>query len=111
MESVINELVKKKNLAHFLVAIDKLITGFVLFCFKTQLVEINMDVDQKWHRHFVGRGANVLHEIQDQCGGVIVSFPKQNTGSTKVIIKGGKECVESAKKRIQEIVDDLVNFL
>jgi predicted PilT family ATPase len=73
----------------------------------TQLVEINMDVDQKWHRHFVGRGANVLHEIQDQCGGVIVSFPKQNTGSTKIIIKGGKECVESAKKRIQEIVDDL----
>jgi len=71
-----------------------------------QSVEIAMDVDPKHHRHFVYRGAQVLREIQEQFGGVSISFPKVNSGSTRVTLKGAKECVESAKKRIQEIVED-----
>lgn len=67
-----------------------------------------MDVDPKHHRHFVFRGAQVLRDVQEQFGGVSISFPKANTGSSKVTLKGAKECVEAAKKRIQEIVDDLV---
>lgn len=72
-----------------------------------QFVEVHVEVDPKWYRHFVSRGASVLHEVQDQCGGVMISFPKQGAGTNNVTIKGGKECVQSAKKRILEIVDDL----
>lgn len=73
-----------------------------------ETVEIHVNVDPKWHRHFVLRNAEVIREIQDQNGGVIISFPRQNSNDSKVSIKGSKNCVESAKERILEIVDDLV---
>jgi hypothetical protein len=72
-----------------------------------ETVEIHVNVDPKWHRHFVLRNAEVIREIQDQNGGVIISFPRQNSNDSKVSIKGSKNCVESAKERILEIVDDL----
>jgi hypothetical protein len=74
-------------------------------------VEITTEVPMKWHKHFVARGAVVLREIQDQNGGVSISFPRQNAQDTKVVIKGGKDCVEGAKQRIAEIVSDLVCHL
>ncbi|VDK79439.1 unnamed protein product [Litomosoides sigmodontis] len=70
-------------------------------------VEARMDVDPKHHRHFVIRGAAVLREIQDQNGGVIISFPRAGTNDSRVTLKGSKQCVECAKARIEEIVEDL----
>uniref|UniRef100_A0A1I7XUS0 Vigilin n=1 Tax=Heterorhabditis bacteriophora TaxID=37862 RepID=A0A1I7XUS0_HETBA len=72
-----------------------------------ETVEIKIDVDPKHHKHFVIRGAAVLREIQDQNGGVTISFPKAGTDSTSVIIKGSKQCAESARMRIEEIVEDI----
>uniref|UniRef100_A0A9J2PCM1 K Homology domain-containing protein n=1 Tax=Ascaris lumbricoides TaxID=6252 RepID=A0A9J2PCM1_ASCLU len=72
-----------------------------------ETVEMKMDVDPKYHRHFVMRGAAVLREIQEQNGGVIISFPRAGSYESKVTIKGIKQCVESAKARIEEIVEDL----
>jgi predicted RNA-binding protein YlqC (UPF0109 family) len=70
-------------------------------------VEGTLEVDPKWHRHFVVRGGAVIREIQDSCGGVIISFPRQNQQSATITLKGPKDCLEEAKKRITEIVDDL----
>ncbi|VBB30290.1 unnamed protein product [Acanthocheilonema viteae] len=70
-------------------------------------VETKMEVDPKYHRHFVIRGAAVLREIQDQNGGVIISFPRAGTNDSRVTLKGSKQCVECAKARIEEIVEDL----
>ncbi|CAG9535090.1 unnamed protein product [Cercopithifilaria johnstoni] len=70
-------------------------------------VETRMEVDPKHHRHFVIRGAAVLREIQDQNGGVIISFPRAGTNDSRVTLKGSKQCVECAKARIEEIVEDL----
>lgn len=39
----------------------------------------------------------------------MVSFPRTGSQSEKVIIKGAKECVEATKKRMQEIIEDLVS--
>lgn len=39
---------------------------------------------------------------------MMVSFPRSGTQSDKVTLKGAKECVEAARKRIQEIIEDLV---
>ncbi|VDM53739.1 unnamed protein product [Angiostrongylus costaricensis] len=72
-----------------------------------ETVEITIKVDVKHHKHFLVRGASVLHEIQEQNGGVAISFPKIGSESTTVHIKGSKQCVESAKARIEEIVDDM----
>lgn len=68
-----------------------------------------MVVDPKHHRHFVIRRGQVLREIADEYGGVMVSFPRSGTQSDKVTLKGAKDCVEAAKKRIQEIIEDLVS--
>nr|XP_054769281.1 vigilin-like [Lytechinus pictus] len=71
------------------------------------ITEAEIDVDTKYHRHFVARRGQVLREIGDEYGGVTVSFPRNGSSSTKVTIKGARDCVAGAKKRILEIVSDL----
>uniref|UniRef100_A0A6Q2XLU3 Vigilin n=1 Tax=Esox lucius TaxID=8010 RepID=A0A6Q2XLU3_ESOLU len=41
-------------------------------------------------------------------GGVAVSFPRTGAHSDRITLKGAKDCVEAAKRRIQEIIEDLV---
>ncbi|VDN04210.1 unnamed protein product [Thelazia callipaeda] len=72
-------------------------------------VEIEMDVDPKYHRYFVIRNAAVLREIQDQNGGVLIFFPRAGTNDSKVTLKGGKQYVEGAKDRIEKIVQELAS--
>ena len=67
-----------------------------------------MVVDIRHHRHFVCRRGQVLRELAEEYGGVAVSFPRTGTNSQRVTLKGAKDCVEAAKKRIQEIIEDLV---
>ncbi|CAH1240049.1 HDLBP [Branchiostoma lanceolatum] len=72
-----------------------------------KIVEGDVSVDPKYHRHFVARRGAVLREIADDFGGVQVSFPRSGVKSDKVVLKGAKDCVEGAKNRIMEIVADL----
>ncbi|XP_013874953.1 vigilin [Austrofundulus limnaeus] len=71
------------------------------------IVEDSMEVDVRHHRHFVCRRGQVLRELAEEYGGVAVSFPRTGSNSQRVTLKGAKDCVEAAKKRIQEIVEDL----
>ncbi|RXN01408.1 hypothetical protein EOD39_6903 [Acipenser ruthenus] len=75
------------------------------------IVEDFMIVDPKHHRHFVSRRGQVLREIAEEYGGVMVSFPRTGTQSDKVTLKGAKDCVEAAKKRMAEIIEDLENIV
>ncbi|XP_015683562.1 vigilin-like [Protobothrops mucrosquamatus] len=72
------------------------------------VIEDSMVVDPKYHRHFVARRGHVLREIAEEYGGVTVSFPRTGVQSDRVTLKGAKDCVEAAKKRILEIIGDLV---
>uniref|UniRef100_A0A4W3IQN5 Vigilin n=1 Tax=Callorhinchus milii TaxID=7868 RepID=A0A4W3IQN5_CALMI len=71
------------------------------------VIEDVMTVDPKHHRHFVARRGQVLRDVADEYGGVMVSFPRTGTQSDRVTLKGAKDCVEAAKKRMQEIIEDL----
>uniref|UniRef100_A0ACB8EWQ4 Uncharacterized protein n=1 Tax=Sphaerodactylus townsendi TaxID=933632 RepID=A0ACB8EWQ4_9SAUR len=71
------------------------------------IIEDSMLVEPKYHRHFVARRGHVLREIAEEYGGVIVSFPRTGVQSDRVTLKGAKDCVEAAKKRILEIIGDL----
>ncbi|XP_056607167.1 high density lipoprotein binding protein a [Triplophysa dalaica] len=71
------------------------------------VVEDGMTVDPKHHRFFVARRGQVLREIAEEYGGVIVSFPRTASQSDKVSLKGAKDCVEAAKKRMLELIEDL----
>ncbi|XP_060775743.1 high density lipoprotein binding protein a isoform X1 [Neoarius graeffei] len=71
------------------------------------VVEDSMSIDPKHHRFFVARRGQVLREIAEEYGGVMVSFPRTGSQSDKVSLKGAKDCVEAAKRRMQEIIEDL----
>lgn len=45
-----------------------------------------MIVDAKHHRHFVAKRGEVLRQIGDEFGGVVVSFPRSGVVSDKVIM-------------------------
>merc|ERR1719462_847549 len=70
------------------------------------IVESDVTVDPKHHKHFVARRAQVLNDISDEFGGVNISLPKDLT-SPIIALKGARECVEGAKKRLLEIVVEL----
>ena len=53
-----------------------------------KVVESEMDVDPVHHRHFVLRRGEVLRQISDELGGVQISFPKANSNSSRVTLKG-----------------------
>ncbi|XP_028847333.1 vigilin isoform X3 [Denticeps clupeoides] len=72
------------------------------------VIEGSMVVDVRHHRHFVCRRGQVLRELAEEYGGVAVSFPRTGAHSDRVTLKGAKDCVEAAKRRIQEIIEDLV---
>ncbi|XP_072540165.1 high density lipoprotein binding protein a [Salminus brasiliensis] len=71
------------------------------------VVEDIMSVDPKHHRYFVARRGQVLRDLADEYGGVMVSFPRTGSQSDRVTLKGAKDCVEAAKKRMLEIIEDL----
>jgi hypothetical protein len=66
-----------------------------------------MTVDPKHHKHFVARRGEVLRKIGDEFGGVVVSFPRVGVTSDRVNLKGARNCVDAAKARILDIVQDL----
>lgn len=70
-----------------------------------------MQVAPRHHKHFVARRGEVLHNISDECGGVMISFPRSGVDSDRVTLKGSKECIEAAKARINEIVNDLESMI
>lgn len=70
-------------------------------------VEDTVEVDFKHHRHFTQRRRKIIDRISEDCGGVQISFPREE--SNVVTLKGAKECLEAAKQRILETVYDLEN--
>ena len=49
------------------------------------VVEETMTVDAKHHRYFVAKRGEVLRNIGEEFGGVVVSFPRPGVTSDKVI--------------------------
>ena len=54
------------------------------------VVEETMTVDAKHHRYFVAKRGEILRNIGEEFGGVVVSFPRPGVTSDKV-----KQCIFS----------------
>ena len=52
------------------------------------------------------RRGEALHEITNDYGGVLISFPRTAANSSRVVLKGAEDCVEGAKQRSLEFVED-----
>lgn len=75
------------------------------------IIEGEILIDLKHHRHFVARRGGVLHKIADEFGGVQISFPRPGIESNRVTLKGSHECIEAAKQRMREIVQNLESMI
>lgn len=71
------------------------------------LTEVEINIDPKHHRHFFSRRNEVTNKISVECGGVEIVFPRATSKSSLVVLKGSKQCVETAKSRIEAILADL----
>ncbi|CAB3411378.1 unnamed protein product [Caenorhabditis bovis] len=72
----------------------------------SEITEVKFEVDQKYHKNFFARGAALIKEIQEQNGGVVISFPRNGSESNEVSIRGSKQCVDAARARIEDILED-----
>lgn len=72
----------------------------------SNVVESEVLIDPKHHKQLAARRAQILNDLSDEYGGVTISLPKDNS-SNKVAVKGAKDCVDGAKARLLEIVEDL----
>lgn len=84
---------------------------FLKFHSQDNIVEGEVHVDPKHHKYFVAKRGEKLREIGEDFGGVVVSFPRNGVTSDRVVLKGAKDCIEGAKKRILEIVDELESMV
>nr|BAN20317.1 high density lipoprotein binding protein [Riptortus pedestris] len=71
------------------------------------VLESEMVVDQKHHKHFVARRCEVLKQLEDEFAGVAISFPRNGISSDKVTIKGPPQHIEAVKQKINDIIRDL----
>uniref|UniRef100_A0A182J902 K Homology domain-containing protein n=1 Tax=Anopheles atroparvus TaxID=41427 RepID=A0A182J902_ANOAO len=77
------------------------------------IVDDEIIVDPKYHKHFVSNRGKVLRRIEEECGGMSISFPRMDRDerSDRVALKGPKDCIEAAKLRILEIVGELESLV
>uniref|UniRef100_A0A182M2B3 K Homology domain-containing protein n=1 Tax=Anopheles culicifacies TaxID=139723 RepID=A0A182M2B3_9DIPT len=77
------------------------------------IVEDEMIVLPKYHKHFISNRGKVLHRIEEECGGMSISFPRMDRDdrNDRVKLKGPKDCIEPAKQRILEIVQELESMV
>ncbi len=66
-------------------------------------------MDAKWHKKFIARRAKLINQISDENCNVRISFPKTSASSNQVTLKGPKDAVEAAKKKILELVWEFEN--
>jgi len=67
-----------------------------------------VQVDSKWHKNFTAKRAKLITSISNENCSVNISFPKQST-SNSVVLKGPRDAVESAKRKILECVYEFEN--
>ncbi|CAO2623157.1 Hdlbp [Lemmus lemmus] len=71
------------------------------------VVEDYILINRKFHHYFVMRRDQLLKEMTEDYGGVVITFSYAGKHNTKITIKGAKACVEAAKKHIQNIFEPL----
>ena len=70
-----------------------------------------IEIPQRFHTTIIGAKGNLVQSITDECGGVQIRFPSDKAVSDKVVIRGTKDGVERAKKRLLELANDRVCVL
>jgi len=76
----------------------------------SNVIEDRVEINEKYHKSFVAKRGEFLHKLEEECGGVKISFPKPG-GGDKVVLKGSKANVAIAKQRLLDHAKVLVCIL
>ena len=68
-----------------------------------------MDIPSRYHNSIIGAKGRLIQSVMQECGGVIIRFPPENTKSDKVTIRGPEGDVQQAKKQLLELAEDRVS--
>jgi len=95
---------KKENVDKAKLEFEAMITDI------SNVIEDRVEINEKYHKSFVAKRGEFLHKLEEECGGVKISFPKPG-GGDKVVLKGSKANVAIAKQRLLDHAKVLVCIL
>lgn len=70
------------------------------------VVQVDIIIPAKIHNSIIGAKGRQIRSIMEECGGVLIKFPQENSGSDKVSIRGPKDCVAKAKQVLVELSNE-----
>ena len=80
-----------------------------MICIQVNIVEVTAEIPHKLRTSMIGPKGHLIREISEDCGGILIRFPTENTQSDTVLLRGPKDEVEKAKKRLLEVASDRVS--
>ena len=70
----------------------------------------DIQVDQKWHRHIIGKNGSNISKIKNETG-TSINIPLDNKKSNIIHIEGSPQGVAAAKEEILEMAAKMVFFI
>lgn len=70
------------------------------------IVNEEITIPTKYYNSLIGTGGKLISAIMEECGGVSIKFPSNESKSDKVSIRGPKEDVEKAKAQLLELANE-----
>ena len=67
-----------------------------------------IDVEQKYHKHIIGKSGANVGRIKDETG-VSIRIPPDNENSNIILIEGSPEGVSKAKEELMQMVHKMVS--
>lgn len=68
----------------------------------------DIKVDQKWHRHIIGKAGSNIGRIKNETG-TSINIPSDTDKSNIIRIEGSPDGVAAAKKAIMEMTSKMVS--
>ncbi|KAL1462767.1 hypothetical protein WDU94_014576 [Cyamophila willieti] len=65
-----------------------------------------VNIPYKYHNYLIGTKGKLIQSIKDECGGVNIKFPPQDSKSDKVIIRGAADDVAKAKSLLLQYAEE-----
>uniref|UniRef100_A0A8D8Q697 Vigilin n=2 Tax=Cacopsylla melanoneura TaxID=428564 RepID=A0A8D8Q697_9HEMI len=65
-----------------------------------------VNIPYKYHNYLIGTKGKLIQSIKDECGGVNIKFPPQDSKSDKVIIRGAADDVAKAKALLLQYAEE-----
>ena len=78
---------------------------------QANVTQVEISIPHKLHNSIIGAKGRLIRSIMEECGGVSIKFPPEGGNSDKIIIRGPKDDADKAKKQLQQLANEKVQYL